>query len=99
MPPFALEPVLRWLAGAEPRPARLVVTDVERDGSMTGPDLGLLASVADRTGIPVIASGGVRSLEDLRAIAAIGPGVVGAVVGRALQEHAFSLAEALAVVG
>ncbi len=98
VPPFALEPVLRWLAGVEPPPARLVVTHVERDGTMAGPDLTRLASVAERTGIPVIASGGVRSLEDLRAIAALGPGVVGAVVGRALQEHGFSVAEALEAV-
>jgi 1-(5-phosphoribosyl)-5-[(5-phosphoribosylamino)methylideneamino] imidazole-4-carboxamide isomerase/N-(5'phosphoribosyl)anthranilate isomerase len=76
--------------------ARYVVTDIGRDGTMTGPNLGLLRSVCDRTDRPVIASGGVSSLDDLRAIATV-KGVEGAIVGKALYAGAFTLREALAV--
>lgn len=93
----ALEPVLAWLAGADPKPGCLVVTAVERDGTMQGPDITLLETVADRTGIAIVASGGVRSLKDIRALAALQPKVVGAVVGRALSEGAVPLREALAL--
>ena len=62
-----------------------VVTDVTRDGMLTGPNLDLLAEVCALTEQPVIASGGVSSLDDLRAIAALVPsGVTGAIVGKAL---------------
>ncbi|HEY2271597.1 MAG TPA: HisA/HisF-related TIM barrel protein, partial [Jatrophihabitantaceae bacterium] len=77
--------------------ARYVVTDVRRDGTLTGPNLDLLRSVASATARPVIASGGVSSLEDLRAIATV-PGVEGAIVGKALYAGAFTLPEALAAV-
>lgn len=79
--------------------ARYVVTDVGRDGTMTGPNLDLLRGVCAATGRPVVASGGVSSLEDLRAIAALVPdGVEGAIVGKALYAGAFTLEEALAEV-
>jgi phosphoribosylanthranilate isomerase len=79
--------------------ARYVVTDVGRDGTMTGPNLGLLMRVCSATERPVIASGGVSSLDDLRAIAALVPrGVEGAIVGKALYAGAFRLEEALAAV-
>jgi len=79
---------------------RYVVTDVSRDGTLTGPNLGLLSQVCGLTGRPVIASGGVSSLDDLRAIASLGPtGVEGAIVGKALYAGVFTLEEALKVVG
>lgn len=77
--------------------ARYVVTDVRRDGTLTGPNLELLRSVAAATSRPVVASGGVSSLEDLTAIATV-PGVEGAIVGKALYAGAFTLPEALAAV-
>ena len=79
--------------------ARYVVTDVRRDGTLTGPNLTLLREVCAATDRPVIASGGVSSLADLRALAVLGPlGVEGAVVGKALYAGAFTLEEALAEV-
>lgn len=77
--------------------ARYVVTDVNRDGTLTGPNLDLLRSVCAVTDRPVVASGGVSTLGDLRAIAAIA-GVEGAIVGKALYAGAFTLPEALAAV-
>ncbi|MGH2971820.1 MAG: HisA/HisF-related TIM barrel protein [Gaiellaceae bacterium] len=66
--------------------ARLLCTAVDRDGTMTGPDLELMKRVVDRFHGPVLAAGGVRSREDLGALAALG--LEGAVVGRALLEQA-----------
>ncbi|MGI9007361.1 MAG: bifunctional 1-(5-phosphoribosyl)-5-((5-phosphoribosylamino)methylideneamino)imidazole-4-carboxamide isomerase/phosphoribosylanthranilate isomerase PriA [Streptosporangiaceae bacterium] len=78
---------------------RYVVTDVSRDGTLTGPNLDLLRRVCGLTDRPVIASGGVSELADLRAIAALGPlGVEGAIVGKALYAGRFRLEDALAVV-
>ena len=80
--------------------ARYVVTDVRRDGTLTGPNLDLLRRVCAATDRPVIASGGVSSLADLQALAALVPlGVEGAIVGKALYAGAFTLAEALAAAG
>jgi 1-(5-phosphoribosyl)-5-[(5-phosphoribosylamino)methylideneamino] imidazole-4-carboxamide isomerase/N-(5'phosphoribosyl)anthranilate isomerase len=79
--------------------SRFVVTDVTKDGTLGGPNLDLLASVADRTDVPVIASGGVSSLDDLRAIATLTDrGVEGAIVGKALYAGRFTLPQALAAV-
>ena len=76
--------------------ARYVVTDVHRDGTMTGPNLDLLRNVCGATDRPVIASGGVSSLDDLRAIASLTDlGVEGAIVGKALYSGAFTLEAAL----
>ena len=77
--------------------ARYVVTDVRRDGTLTGPNLDLLREVCARTDRPVVASGGVSSLADLVAIAGI-DGVEGAIVGKALYAGQFTLPEALAAV-
>ena len=75
---------------------RYVVTDITRDGMLNGPNLDLLRRVCARTGRPVIASGGVSSLADLRAIAGLrDAGVEGAIVGKALYARAFTLEEAL----
>jgi 1-(5-phosphoribosyl)-5-[(5-phosphoribosylamino)methylideneamino] imidazole-4-carboxamide isomerase/N-(5'phosphoribosyl)anthranilate isomerase len=79
--------------------ARYVLTDVRRDGTLTGPNLDLLRSVCERTTAPVVASGGVSSLDDLRALAALSAvGVEGAIVGKALYAGAFTLPEALEAV-
>jgi phosphoribosylformimino-5-aminoimidazole carboxamide ribonucleotide (ProFAR) isomerase len=79
--------------------ARYVVTDVRRDGTLTGPNLELLRSVCAATDKPVVASGGVSSLADLRAIAELVPlGVEGAIVGKALYAGEFTLEHALAEV-
>jgi 1-(5-phosphoribosyl)-5-[(5-phosphoribosylamino)methylideneamino] imidazole-4-carboxamide isomerase/N-(5'phosphoribosyl)anthranilate isomerase len=76
---------------------RYVVTDVTKDGTLRGPNLELLRAVCARTAAPVVASGGVSSLDDLRAIAALAPlGVEGAIVGKALYAGEFTLPEALA---
>jgi 1-(5-phosphoribosyl)-5-[(5-phosphoribosylamino)methylideneamino] imidazole-4-carboxamide isomerase/N-(5'phosphoribosyl)anthranilate isomerase len=79
--------------------SRYVVTDVTKDGTLSGPNLDLLRAVAERTDAPVIASGGVSSLDDLRAIATLtGSGVEGAIVGKALYAGRFTLPQALAAV-
>ena len=79
--------------------ARYVVTDVLKDGTLAGPNLDLLKSVCARTGAPVVASGGVSSLDDLRALASLTDvGVEGAIVGKALYAGAFTLEAALAAV-
>jgi phosphoribosylanthranilate isomerase len=76
-----------------------VVTDVLKDGTLRGPNLELLRQVCAHTSAPVVASGGVSSLDDLRAIASLVPlGVEGAIIGTALYSGAFSLEEALAQV-
>jgi 1-(5-phosphoribosyl)-5-[(5-phosphoribosylamino)methylideneamino] imidazole-4-carboxamide isomerase/N-(5'phosphoribosyl)anthranilate isomerase len=79
--------------------SRFVVTDVTRDGTLTGPNLDLLRAVCARTSRPVIASGGVSSLDDLNAIAALVPdGVEGAIIGKALYAGEFTLEQALRAV-
>jgi 1-(5-phosphoribosyl)-5-[(5-phosphoribosylamino)methylideneamino] imidazole-4-carboxamide isomerase/N-(5'phosphoribosyl)anthranilate isomerase len=79
--------------------ARYVVTDVTKDGTLTGPNLELLSAVLERTGKPVVASGGVATLDDLRALASLVPqGLEGAIVGKALYAGAFTLVEALEAV-
>jgi phosphoribosyl isomerase A len=79
--------------------ARYVVTDITKDGTMKGPNLELLREVCARTPAPVIASGGVSTLDDLRALATLEPvGVEGVIAGKALYAGAFTVAEALAVL-
>jgi phosphoribosyl isomerase A len=80
--------------------ARYVVTDVTRDGTMSGPNLTLLRSVCQRTDRPVIASGGVAGLIDIAALRSLVPlGVEGAIIGKALYAEAFTLQQALAAAG
>jgi phosphoribosylformimino-5-aminoimidazole carboxamide ribotide isomerase len=76
--------------------AAVIVTDIARDGRMVGPDLSGLASLVALTGAPIIASGGVRDVADIRALAGIR--VAGAIAGKALYEGRLDLAEALAEV-
>ncbi|MFF5172115.1 bifunctional 1-(5-phosphoribosyl)-5-((5-phosphoribosylamino)methylideneamino)imidazole-4-carboxamide isomerase/phosphoribosylanthranilate isomerase PriA [Micromonospora sp. NPDC000089] len=76
--------------------SRYVVTDITKDGTMRGPNLELLREVCARTKAPVIASGGVSTLDDLRALATLEPvGVEGVIAGKALYAGAFTVAEAL----
>ncbi len=78
--------------------SRYVVTDVSRDGMMSGPNIDLLREVAERTDARVTASGGIASLDDLRAIATLAPlGVDSAILGKSLYARAFTLEQALAV--
>ncbi|WP_299037368.1 bifunctional 1-(5-phosphoribosyl)-5-((5-phosphoribosylamino)methylideneamino)imidazole-4-carboxamide isomerase/phosphoribosylanthranilate isomerase PriA [uncultured Pseudokineococcus sp.] len=80
--------------------ARYVVTDVTKDGTLRGPNTALLEQVCAATDRPVVASGGVSSLEDLTVLRALVPsGVEGAIVGKALYAQAFTLGEALDVAG
>ncbi len=78
--------------------AALIYTDIDRDGAMTGPDVPGTAALARAMTIPVIASGGVSSIEDLRALKACDAGLDGVISGRALYEGKLDLAEALAVL-
>ncbi|MFE0592521.1 bifunctional 1-(5-phosphoribosyl)-5-((5-phosphoribosylamino)methylideneamino)imidazole-4-carboxamide isomerase/phosphoribosylanthranilate isomerase PriA [Micromonospora echinospora] len=79
--------------------SRYVVTDITKDGTMRGPNLDLLREVCARTDAPVIASGGVSTLDDLRALATLEPvGVEGVIAGKALYAGAFTVAEALRVL-
>ncbi|MFI5618432.1 bifunctional 1-(5-phosphoribosyl)-5-((5-phosphoribosylamino)methylideneamino)imidazole-4-carboxamide isomerase/phosphoribosylanthranilate isomerase PriA [Streptomyces sp. NPDC051567] len=79
--------------------ARYVVTDIGKDGTLTGPNLELLKNVCAATDRPVVASGGIAVLDDLRALSELVPlGVEGAIVGKALYAKAFTLEEALKAV-
>jgi len=76
--------------------ARYVVTDVTKDGTLQGPNLELLKEVCAATKKPVVASGGISSLEDIKALCALSSiGVEGAIVGKALYAGAFTLEQAL----
>ena len=80
--------------------ARYVVTDVDKDGMLKGPNVQLLQDVCARTDRPVVASGGISTLEDLRVLRSLVPvGIEGAIVGSALYRGAFTLPEALEVTG
>jgi 1-(5-phosphoribosyl)-5-[(5-phosphoribosylamino)methylideneamino] imidazole-4-carboxamide isomerase/N-(5'phosphoribosyl)anthranilate isomerase len=80
--------------------ARYVLTDVRRDGTLTGPNVPLLQQVCAATDRPVVASGGVSTLDDLRVLAKLeSDGVEGVIVGKALYAGAFTLPEALATLG
>jgi len=81
--------------------AAVVVTEISRDGTLAGPDLVGLGAVLARTSIPVIASGGIGTLDDLTALAALQAGerrLAGAITGRALYEERFTVEQALAVL-
>ena len=80
--------------------SRYVVTDVNKDGTLQGPNTELLRDIASRTDKPIVASGGVSSLDDLRAIRELVPlGVDSAIVGKALYAGKFTLQEALEAAG
>ncbi len=94
--PLLLWDTLVWLAGLPIH--RFVFVEVGRVGSLEGPDLDGVWALAQHVRRPVLASGGVRSLDDLRALARLGGDVEGAIVGRALHEGGLDLAEAIAAV-
>ena len=89
---------LHELLGAFPAAAAFVITNIARDGMLTGPDVEGLRASAAATTIPVVASGGVAGLDDLRLLAAV-PGITGVITGKAIYEGRFSVAEALEVLG
>jgi phosphoribosylformimino-5-aminoimidazole carboxamide ribotide isomerase len=85
-----LSDALGWFPSA----AAFVITDIARDGMLTGPDVDGLAAAARATTIPIIASGGVSSLADVAALRVI-PGIAGVITGKAIYEGRFTVAEAL----
>jgi phosphoribosylformimino-5-aminoimidazole carboxamide ribotide isomerase len=85
-----LDEALQWF----PTAAAFVITDIARDGMLTGPDVQGLAAAAAATSIPIIASGGVSSLADLAALRAVS-GIAGVITGKAVYEGRFTVAEAL----
>ena len=78
--------------------AAIIYTDINRDGAMQGPNIEETAALANAVSIPVIASGGVSSLDDLRALKDCGAPLDGAISGRALYDGAIDLKEALALL-
>jgi phosphoribosylformimino-5-aminoimidazole carboxamide ribotide isomerase len=82
--------VIGWF----PTAAAFVVTDIARDGMLAGPDVDGLRDLATRTSVPLVASGGVSSLDDVRALATI-PDLHGVITGKAIYEGRFTVAEAV----
>jgi phosphoribosylformimino-5-aminoimidazole carboxamide ribotide isomerase len=78
--------------------AAVVYTDIARDGMLNGPNLPALKEIADFSSFPLIASGGITSLEDLKAVRAIGPKIEGAIVGKALYDGKLDYQAAVAAV-
>jgi phosphoribosylformimino-5-aminoimidazole carboxamide ribotide isomerase len=82
--------------------AAFIVTDIERDGTLNGPDVSGLSEIVAATSVDVIASGGVGELDDLRALAAVesnGRRLAGVITGKAIYENKFSVADAIDVLG
>jgi phosphoribosylformimino-5-aminoimidazole carboxamide ribonucleotide (ProFAR) isomerase len=78
--------------------ARYVVTDVTKDGTLKGPNLELLKQVMEKTSRPVVASGGISTLEDIHALRQLVPlGLEGAILGKALYAKRFTLEQALEI--
>lgn len=88
-----LHDVIGWF----PTAAAFVVTDIARDGMLAGPDVEGLRDLATRTSVPLVASGGVSSLDDVQALAAI-PDLHGVITGKAIYEGRFTVAEAVRVL-
>jgi phosphoribosylformimino-5-aminoimidazole carboxamide ribotide isomerase len=84
--------------GMYPSAACAVITDISRDGMLTGPDIGGLSAAARNAPMPVIASGGVGTVDDIVALAAI-PNIAGVITGKAIYEGRFTLVDALSAVG
>lgn len=76
----------------------LIYTDIERDGTLTGPNITAIAALAQTVKIPIIASGGVSQLSDIKALLSLEPsGVIGVIIGKALYTGALNLSEAIAL--
>lgn len=84
--------------GRYPTAACAIITDISRDGMLSGPDIDGLSSAARNAPMPIIASGGVGTVDDIVALAAI-PNIDGVITGKAIYEGRFTLAEALRAVG
>ena len=84
--------------GMYPTAACAVITDISRDGMLTGPDIDGLSAAALNAPMPVIASGGVGTVDDIVALAAI-PNIAGVITGKAIYEGRFTLVDALSAVG
>ena len=78
--------------------AAVIYTDIERDGTMSGPNVNATARIARETSLPVIASGGISSLEDLKSLRRCGAPLHGAISGLAIYAGAFDVAEAVAAL-
>lgn len=78
--------------------AAVIYTDIARDGMLNGPNLSALSEIVEFSSFPVIASGGITSLEDLRAIQSIGPKIEGAIVGKALYDGKLDLEATVAAL-
>ncbi len=89
-----LADALEWFTGSA---SAYIITDIGRDGMLSGPDVEGLRAAAAATSVPVIASGGVATLDDVRVLAGV-PGVAGVITGRALYEGRFDVADALRAV-
>ena len=76
----------------------VIYTDISRDGMLSGPNLSALQQIVEHAAFPVIASGGITRLEDLRAVQSLGPRVEGAIVGKALYDGKLDYAAAMAVL-
>jgi phosphoribosylformimino-5-aminoimidazole carboxamide ribotide isomerase len=76
----------------------IVFTDISRDGMLSGPNISALQEAAEHSPVPIIASGGVTALDDIRAIPEIGGNISGIIIGKALYEGALDLKEALELV-
>ena len=76
----------------------IVYTDISRDGMLNGPNISALREAAETSPVPVIASGGVTALDDIRAIQEIGGNISGVIIGKALYEGTLDLKSALALV-
>lgn len=76
--------------------AGVIYTDIARDGMLEGPNLGALREMVDCSPVPIIASGGVTKVEDIRAVKSLGPKVEGAIVGKALYDGKLDMKAALA---
>ena len=77
----------------------VVYTDILRDGMLSGPNIAALKEITEHSSFPVIASGGITCLEDLRAVQSLGPRVEGAIIGKALYDGTLEYAAAVAAVG
>jgi phosphoribosylformimino-5-aminoimidazole carboxamide ribonucleotide (ProFAR) isomerase len=93
---LSLWETLQWLATLEV--PRYLFTEIGRVGALSGPDLDGIWALATHTGRPVLAAGGIASLEDLHTVAGLGGTVEGAIVGRALHDGRLDLAAAIAAV-
>ena len=88
--------LLKELAGFEL--GAVIYTDIARDGMLSGPNMEALREVVELSSFPVIASGGITRVEDLRAVSSLGPRVEGAIVGKALYDGKLDYREALAML-